>query len=109
MREHLNTALYGLRRSAIREFSALAAATPGCVSLTLGEPDFDTPAPVREAACAALGGWAKSVTAERIAALNAAARQTGSTLSDPFATLSFLALPVIPALKLTDQGLFACP
>ena len=41
-----------------------------------------------------------------VAALNAAARQTGSTLSDPFATLSFLALPVIPALKLTDQGLF---
>ncbi|WP_412850235.1 adenine deaminase C-terminal domain-containing protein [Brevibacillus invocatus] len=24
----------------------------------------------------------------------------------PFLTLSFLALPVIPALKLTDQGLF---
>ena len=41
-----------------------------------------------------------------VAALNAAARQTGSILSDPFATLSFLALPVIPALKLTDQGLF---
>ena len=36
-----------------------------------------------------------------------AARQTGSMLSDPFATLSFLALPVIPALKLTDRGLFA--
>ena len=44
--------------------------------------------------------------AARIRTLNAAARQTGSTLSDPFATLSFLALPVIPALKLTDQGLF---
>ena len=39
--------------------------------------------------------------------LNAAARRTGTTLSDPFATLSFLALPVIPALKLTDRGLFA--
>ena len=25
---------------------------------------------------------------------------------DPFMTLSFLALPVIPELKLTDQGLF---
>ena len=43
----------------------------------------------------------------RIAALKTAARQTGSTLSDPFASLSFLALPVIPALKLTDRGLFA--
>ncbi len=35
----------------------------------------------------------------------AAAANLGSTLSDPFMTLSFLALPVIPDLKLTDQGL----
>ncbi len=34
-----------------------------------------------------------------------AARSLGSPLSDPFMTLSFLALPVIPALKLTDRGL----
>ena len=49
--------------------------------------------------------------AERVAAeltgLLAASRETGCTLADPFATLSFLALPVIPALKLTDRGLFA--
>ena len=47
--------------------------------------------------------------ATEVATLNAAARQTGCILSDPFATLSFLALPVIPALKLTDRGLFASP
>jgi adenine deaminase len=35
----------------------------------------------------------------------AAARQLGSPLHDPFMALSFLALPVIPALKLTDRGL----
>ena len=35
----------------------------------------------------------------------AAARELGSELSDPFMTLGFLALPVIPDLKLTDQGL----
>jgi adenine deaminase len=34
-----------------------------------------------------------------------AARELGSPLKDPFMTLSFLALPVIPALKITDQGL----
>jgi adenine deaminase len=34
-----------------------------------------------------------------------AARQLGSSLKDPFMTLSFLALPVIPELKLTDRGL----
>jgi adenine deaminase len=37
--------------------------------------------------------------------LLAAARQMGAVLPDPFMTLSFLALPVIPALKLTDRGL----
>jgi adenine deaminase len=35
----------------------------------------------------------------------AAARQLGSPLRDPFMTLSFLALPVVPSLKLTDHGL----
>jgi len=33
------------------------------------------------------------------------ARSLGSSLHDPFMTLGFLALEVIPALKLTDQGL----
>jgi adenine deaminase len=33
------------------------------------------------------------------------AGELGVRLRDPFMTLSFLALPVIPALKLTDQGL----
>ncbi len=35
----------------------------------------------------------------------AAAKQLGSPLHDPFMALSFLALPVIPSLKLTDRGL----
>ncbi len=35
----------------------------------------------------------------------AAAKDLGARLSDPFMTLSFLALPVIPDLKLTDRGL----
>ena len=35
----------------------------------------------------------------------AAARELGSTLHDPFMAMSFLALEVIPSLKLTDQGL----
>jgi aspartate/methionine/tyrosine aminotransferase len=54
MLDHLNEALYGARHSAIREFSNLAKNTPGCVALTLGEPDFDTPLAIREAAEAAL-------------------------------------------------------
>jgi len=38
-------------------------------------------------------------------ALDAAARTLGCTLEAPFQHLSFLALSVIPSLKLTDQGL----
>jgi adenine deaminase len=37
--------------------------------------------------------------------LLAAARRLGSKLPDPFMTMSFMALPVIPALKITDKGL----
>ena len=48
MKHHLNEAVYGARRSAIREFSNLAKQTPGCVALTLGEPDFDTPKEIRD-------------------------------------------------------------
>ena len=37
--------------------------------------------------------------------LKKAAVGLGAALGDPFATLSFLALPVIPELRLTDKGL----
>jgi len=40
---HLNKAIYDLNRSPIRDFSNLARNTEGCIALTLGEPDFDTP------------------------------------------------------------------
>jgi adenine deaminase len=39
--------------------------------------------------------------------INRAALSLGSSLEHPFMALSFLALPVIPKLKLTDQGLVA--
>ena len=37
--------------------------------------------------------------------LNRAARSLGCPLKDPFMTLSFLALPPIPELKITDRGI----
>ena len=54
MEHRLNPNLISSPRSAIREFAKLAAATPGCISLTLGEPDFPTPEPVCRAAKASL-------------------------------------------------------
>ncbi len=50
----LNENLNGLRRSAIRVYANLARQTPDCVSLTIGEPDFDTPENIKAAATAAL-------------------------------------------------------
>ncbi|MEM2925706.1 MAG: adenine deaminase [Methanocellales archaeon] len=38
-------------------------------------------------------------------ALHTSVRELGCSLESPFLTLSFLALPVIPELKLTDRGL----
>ena len=46
------------------------------------------------------------VIAEKYQALDAHAKRLGSTLAAPFMMLSFLALLVIPSLKLSDKGLF---
>jgi adenine deaminase len=44
--------------------------------------------------------------ARKYVEIDRAAKSLGSTLSAPFMTLSFMALPVIPSLKLCDRGLF---
>jgi len=44
--------------------------------------------------------------AQAYAQLNQRARQLGSNLAAPYMTLSFMALLVIPELKLSDKGLF---
>lgn len=46
------------------------------------------------------------MTAQRYSELDAAAKALGSMLDAPFMTLSFMALLVIPHLKLSDRGLF---
>lgn len=43
---------------------------------------------------------------EKCAELNNAAHSVGCTLEDPFMTMSFMSLPVIPELKITDKGVF---
>ena len=43
---------------------------------------------------------------EKYAELDKIAKQLGSTLHAPYMTLSFMALLVIPSLKLSDKGLF---
>jgi adenine deaminase len=45
------------------------------------------------------------VVRDRLTDLRAAARSLGVTLEEPFLQLAFLALPVIPHLKITDHGM----
>lgn len=52
-----------------------------------------------------LSAWSLKKTVKALTALNQRAFELGCTLDEPFSTLSFLALPVIPELKLTDLGL----
>jgi adenine deaminase len=46
------------------------------------------------------------IVAEDYTAIDKMAKELGSTLAAPFMTLSFMALLVIPHLKLSDKGLF---
>ena len=46
------------------------------------------------------------LVARRYEEINELAKGLGSSLAAPYMTLSFMALLVIPALKLSDKGLF---
>jgi adenine deaminase len=74
----------------------------GGVSCVVGERESILPLPV---------GGLMSVddgykVAEAYTAIDRMAKEAGSTLEAPFMTLSFMALLVIPRLKLSDLGLF---
>jgi adenine deaminase len=49
------------------------------------------------------------IVANKYARLNILAKELGTSLSAPYMTLSFMALLVIPHLKLSDRGLFDVP
>ncbi|MDR2550276.1 MAG: adenine deaminase [Desulfobulbus sp.] len=87
----------------------LAAAVNAVVAHTggLATADEQTGVQVLPLPIAGLMGTAScQQTAADYTRLAAIVRGNGCTLRAPFMTLSFLALPVIPALKLTDSGLF---
>lgn len=44
---------------------------------------------------------------EQSEALNKAAKEIGCVVDDPFMTMGFLSLPVIPEIKITDKGIFS--
>lgn len=102
--DHHNLLVLGNDADDIRAAAAhLASLGGGQCAVMNGQVVADLPLPV----AGLMGDQPAETVAAKIRALKDAAQQTGCTLADPFATLSFLALPVIPALKLTDRGLFA--
>lgn len=80
---------------------AIASMQGGFVAVDKGQVLGRVPLPI--------GGLMSEQPIERVRAeldhLNAATRKLGCDLDTPFMALSFLALPVIPDLKLTDKGL----
>ena len=93
-------------RQAARLFGAAEAlrAPIGSVMDSVDQPEYERQLAILrlqldEAAFAA--AWAEG----QAKTLEQAAVQLGATLPSPFSTLSFVALPVIPELRLTDLGL----
>jgi adenine deaminase len=81
---------------------ALAKSGGGWVAASDGEVRALLPLPV-----AGLMSTADAATVcADLERLHAATRALGCPLPYPFGTLSFLALPVIPELRITDRGLF---
>ncbi|MCB1487856.1 MAG: adenine deaminase [Bauldia sp.] len=80
----------------------LIAMKGGFVVASGGEVLAELPLPL--AGLMSLGSF-ESVRAG-LAPLRSAARSLGCTLEEPFLQVAFLALPVIPHLKITDFGLF---
>ncbi|HEX6207010.1 MAG TPA: adenine deaminase [Actinomycetota bacterium] len=79
----------------------LAEIGGGQVAVAEGEVVAEVPCPI--------GGLLSDLRAEEVAAaferLERAAHDLGATLASPFMAMSFLALSVIPELKITDRGL----
>jgi len=74
----------------------------GGISCVNGDEEMLLPLPV----AGLMGIEDGYAIANKYTAIDAMAKKLGSSLSAPFMTLSFMALLVIPHLKLSDLGLF---
>ncbi len=86
----------------VKAINLVIAAAGGVSCVDGNKTELLLPLPVAGLMSAEDGYW----VAEQYTAIDAMAKSLGSTLSAPFMTLSFMALLVIPHLKLSDKGLF---
>ncbi|MGC9514363.1 adenine deaminase [Methanocrinis sp.] len=97
-----NIAAVGIDSEEIfRAVSAVRDMGGGLVVVDDGKVTASLPLPI----AGLLSDRSMEEVSELIEEVVGAARDLGSALEDPFMTLSFLCLPVIPELKLTDRGL----
>lgn len=81
--------------------SAIKKLQGGMVAVKRGKVMAALPLPL----AGLISDRAAGVVAAQMKDVRRAARQLGAALDEPFSALSFLALPVVPELKLTDKGL----
>ncbi len=97
-----NIIAVGCNDEAICEAVNLLIENKGGISLVDAQEKYVLPLPV----AGIMSNQDGYVIAEQYAKMDKQAKALGSTLYAPFMTLSFMALLVIPELKLSDKGLF---
>ena len=97
-----NIVAVGVDDTSICQAVNLVIENKGGVSLAAGKQEMVIALPIG-GLMSADGGYA---IAEQYSAIDKAAKSLGSSLEAPYMTLSFMALLVIPHLKLSDKGLF---
>jgi adenine deaminase len=97
-----NIVAVGTTDEAICEAVNSIIATKGGISLYSPEGRLVLPLPV----AGLMSDKDGYMVAKQYAEMDAAAKALGSTLTSPYMTLSFMALLVIPHLKISDRGLF---
>ncbi|MXV50232.1 adenine deaminase [Pedobacter sp. HMF7647] len=97
-----NIVVVGVDDESIAEAVNLIIEAKGGVSCVTGIKNSILPLPVAGLMSTADG----YEVAKKYTEIDLMAKECGSTLSSPFMTLSFMALLVIPSLKLSDKGLF---
>ena len=90
------------REDMITAVERLEELSGGQVVVTNGEVIAELPLPV----AGLMSDLSLEEVSERLKTLDQAAEEIGIDIKSPFMVLAFLALPVIPDIKITDKGLY---
>lgn len=100
--DHHNIVVVGADDASMQTASRRVAALGGGIVVSDGEQVVaELPLPL----AGLMSAEPVETVRDRLDRAITAAREQGATMADPFMAMSFMALEVIPSLKLTDQGL----